>query len=270
MLTIDPGDRVRFATLDAGWGLEPPLPDGGDRRVFEPRHGELDEGHALRRADRRDGCPCRRFRRCGSTSCGSGRTASRLPAAGTRRRTFASESRASRDTLSSGRSTPVPEPGPTSTGGSSAYGLSRACSGCRRPSPASIRRRLLGPAGGRHPTATICRWDRRSLLPIPVDEALFSAGDGHARQGTARSRASRSNARWRSWTPDDRRSRRPLARDARRGRRGPPLDRVRVRREPRPRRPRSPSTGCSRSCAGNTVSSVAMPSRSRASSPTST
>ena len=47
VLTIDPGDRVRFATLDAGWGLEAPSPDGGDRRVFEPRHGELDEGHAL-------------------------------------------------------------------------------------------------------------------------------------------------------------------------------------------------------------------------------
>jgi len=46
ILTIDPGDTVRFRTLDAGWGLEGPLADGGERQKFEPRT-EDDDGHAL-------------------------------------------------------------------------------------------------------------------------------------------------------------------------------------------------------------------------------
>ena len=40
VLTIESGDRVRFRTLDAGWGIEP-------ERKFEPRDEELDKGHAL-------------------------------------------------------------------------------------------------------------------------------------------------------------------------------------------------------------------------------
>jgi acetamidase/formamidase len=47
VLEIDPGDKVRFSTLDAGWGLEAPHPDRPGRRVFEPRQDGLDEGHAL-------------------------------------------------------------------------------------------------------------------------------------------------------------------------------------------------------------------------------
>jgi acetamidase/formamidase len=47
VLTIDPGERVRFATLDAGWGLiENPDPLGPAPR-FEPRDPRLDDGHAL-------------------------------------------------------------------------------------------------------------------------------------------------------------------------------------------------------------------------------
>jgi len=44
VLTVDPGDSVFFSTLDAGWGLE-----GGSlgRRRFEPRQRGLDDGHAL-------------------------------------------------------------------------------------------------------------------------------------------------------------------------------------------------------------------------------
>ena len=45
--TIDPGDSVRFETLDAGWGLEKAKPDTPERRRFEPRDEELDAGHAL-------------------------------------------------------------------------------------------------------------------------------------------------------------------------------------------------------------------------------
>lgn len=47
VLEIDPGDTVRFRTLDAGWGLEQHPEDGGKRRQFEPRDPELDRGHAL-------------------------------------------------------------------------------------------------------------------------------------------------------------------------------------------------------------------------------
>ena len=46
VLTIDPGDTVRFRTLDSGWGLEGPRPDGQKRQKFEPRT-EDDDGHAL-------------------------------------------------------------------------------------------------------------------------------------------------------------------------------------------------------------------------------
>ena len=47
ILTIEPGDTVRFETLDAGWGLEAFPDDGGERRTLEPRDEELDAGHAL-------------------------------------------------------------------------------------------------------------------------------------------------------------------------------------------------------------------------------
>ncbi len=47
ILTIDPGDSVRFQTLDAGWGLEAFSTDGFERRVFEPQDPEFDSGHAL-------------------------------------------------------------------------------------------------------------------------------------------------------------------------------------------------------------------------------
>jgi acetamidase/formamidase len=46
VLTIDPGDTVRYRTLEAGWHLEPPLP-GRPVRTFEPRHPTRDVGHAL-------------------------------------------------------------------------------------------------------------------------------------------------------------------------------------------------------------------------------
>ncbi len=48
-LTIEPGDTVRYRTLDSGWNVEPRTsPDPGVRpRKFEPRDLELDKGHAL-------------------------------------------------------------------------------------------------------------------------------------------------------------------------------------------------------------------------------
>src|SRR5258708_11814266 len=47
VLTIDPGDTVRFRCLDAGWGLEPYNGLIPDRREFEGRDPILDNGHAL-------------------------------------------------------------------------------------------------------------------------------------------------------------------------------------------------------------------------------
>ncbi|MDQ3399009.1 MAG: acetamidase/formamidase family protein, partial [Deinococcota bacterium] len=46
-LTIEPGDTVRFRTLDANWGLEPFVDPKATRRTFEPRTPVLDDGHAL-------------------------------------------------------------------------------------------------------------------------------------------------------------------------------------------------------------------------------
>jgi acetamidase/formamidase len=48
VLAIDPGDTIHFRTIDAGWGLEAPTESNIDKRKkFEPRHPDLDKGHAL-------------------------------------------------------------------------------------------------------------------------------------------------------------------------------------------------------------------------------
>ena len=49
ILTIEPGDTVRFRTLDAGWYLHPPdLSEGWNwSEKFQPRDPERDAGHAL-------------------------------------------------------------------------------------------------------------------------------------------------------------------------------------------------------------------------------
>jgi len=47
ILSIEPGDTVRYKTLDAGWGLEAQHGDNTPRLLFEPRHKDLDQGHAL-------------------------------------------------------------------------------------------------------------------------------------------------------------------------------------------------------------------------------
>lgn len=46
ILTIQPGDTVRYRTLDAGWGLEPFTSFDVQRRKFEPR-GAGDDGHSM-------------------------------------------------------------------------------------------------------------------------------------------------------------------------------------------------------------------------------
>jgi acetamidase/formamidase len=47
VVEVRPGDVIRFATLDAGWGVEPPRADGSERTRFSPLDPELDAGHAL-------------------------------------------------------------------------------------------------------------------------------------------------------------------------------------------------------------------------------
>jgi len=47
VLAIDPGDTVVFRTLNAAWDLEARSADDVPPKRFEPRHAELDKGHAL-------------------------------------------------------------------------------------------------------------------------------------------------------------------------------------------------------------------------------
>lgn len=47
VLSVDPGDTVRYSTLDAGWGLEPFEDASATRQLFEPRRQGVDDGHAL-------------------------------------------------------------------------------------------------------------------------------------------------------------------------------------------------------------------------------
>lgn len=47
VLTIDPGDTVRFQCLDSGWGLEPHNGVNMERLQSERRNPDLDHGHAL-------------------------------------------------------------------------------------------------------------------------------------------------------------------------------------------------------------------------------
>ena len=47
VLTVDPGDTVRFRTLDAGWTVETPASADAERKRFEPREKGKDGGHCL-------------------------------------------------------------------------------------------------------------------------------------------------------------------------------------------------------------------------------
>jgi acetamidase/formamidase len=47
ILTIDSGDSIALSAPDAGWGIGPPQDRGGTRERFGPRDPELDRGHPL-------------------------------------------------------------------------------------------------------------------------------------------------------------------------------------------------------------------------------
>jgi acetamidase/formamidase len=175
ILTVDSGDTVSFSCLDAGWNIEP-------GRKFEPTSDELDDGHALigpieiRGAKAGQTLEVRiddvRVGRWGATFAGGWQTPLNdelgvsIGDGATLNWTLDVEAGLALDQF--GREVdlrpfpgvlgmPPPEPGVHSTGPPRPFGGNIDC------------KELV--AG------------TKLMLPIPVDGALFSAGDGHARQG---------------------------------------------------------------------------------------
>jgi acetamidase/formamidase len=181
-LSIDPGDSVVFSTPDSGWGIGPPSDDAATREKFAPRDPTLDAGHPLlgpievrgaraggSLAVRVDelrvgewgitdsaGWPSPLNERLGVADGDSRTLIWQLDAdAGTGRDQFGRK--VSLRPFLGVMGMPPPEPGTYSTHPPRRWGGNIDCS-------------ELGEG------ATL-------YLPIPVDGALFSAGDGHARQG---------------------------------------------------------------------------------------
>jgi acetamidase/formamidase len=175
VLTIDSGDTVAFACLDAGWNLEP------DRK-FEPRDEELDDGHAL----------------IGPIEIRGARTGQILEVRIEQVRVGSWGA-----TFAGGWSTPLNDYLGVSEGEVYAlrWSLDAEAGVGRDPAGRAVRLApfpgVLGmppPEAGVHATGPPRRSGgnidckelvagTRLSLSIPVDGALFSAGDGHARQG---------------------------------------------------------------------------------------
>jgi len=190
VLTVDSGDTIVFSTLDAGWGVEPPHQGGqadvarrAKRRRFEPRDEELDIGHAL----------------IGPVEVSGARAGQTLEIridevrVGPYGFTFGGGfSTALNDRLGLGESV---EPRLLVFDLDAEAGTGRDQDGREvdlRPFLGVMG--MPPPEDGRHPTAPPrpCggNLDCSELvagttlfLPVPVDGALFSAGDCHARQG---------------------------------------------------------------------------------------
>lgn len=182
VLTIEPGDSIALSAPDAGWGIGPPQDGGGTRERFAPRDPELDAGHPLIGPVEIRGSRAGqtlvveidevRVGTWGVTDAGGWSTPlnERLGVADGEPATLTwvldADSALGRD--QAGRTValrpflgvigmPPPEPGVHSTGPPRVSGGNIDC------------KELV--AG-----ATL-------FLPIPVDGALLSAGDGHAAQG---------------------------------------------------------------------------------------
>lgn len=183
ILTIDPGDTVRFATLDSGWLLAKPrhgVPREEQPR-FEPRDPVLDEGHAL------SGPIAVRGAKAGSTLAVSIREVK--PGAWGVTHAGGRSSRTN-DALG------IRDKSAMVTWDLDALGMrGRSDLGhVVRLRPFMGVMGMPPPEPGRHstipPRACGGNIDCRELvagstlyLPIPVDGALFSVGDGHALQG---------------------------------------------------------------------------------------
>jgi len=182
VLSIDPGDSVAFSTADAGWGIGPPSDLDGTREQFGPRDAELDAGHALLgpievRGARAGGTLAvhvdeLRVGTWGLTNAGGWPAPlnERLGVVGGKTHTLVWELNADAGT------------------GRDQFGRTVAL----KPFLGVVG--MPPPDPGVHPTFPPRRWggniDCSELgmgatlyLPIPVDGALLSAGDGHARQG---------------------------------------------------------------------------------------
>jgi acetamidase/formamidase len=175
ILTIDSGDTVAFSCLDAGWNVEP-------GRKFVPRSDELDDGHAL-----------------------IGPIEIRGAKAGQTLEVRIEEVRVGAwgATFAGGRQTPLNDELGVSVGeGVTLNWTLHVDAGLAvdqyarevelRPFPGVLG--MPPPEAGVHSTGPPRRFGgnidckeliagTKLLLPIPVDGALFSAGDGHARQG---------------------------------------------------------------------------------------
>jgi acetamidase/formamidase len=173
--TVDPGDTVAFTTLDSGWNVEPDV-------KFEPRDEELDAGHAL-----------------------VGPIEVRGAQRGQTLEVHIGVVRVGRFglTLGGGWSTPLNDRLGVGEGETrilrweldAEAGVGRDEDGRElelRPFPGVVG--MPPPEPGVHPTRPPRVWGGNIdckelvagttlLLPIPVDGALVSAGDGHARQG---------------------------------------------------------------------------------------
>jgi acetamidase/formamidase len=182
VVEVRSGDVVRFATLDAGWGLEPPRLDGSERRHFEPRDPELDEGHAL-----------------------TGPVAVAGAEAGMTLEVRIETVRVGPYgmTVAGGWPSPLNDGLDVASGESRVlvWELDAEAGTARDQDGRTVALApflgVLGmppPEPGVHPTGPPRVWggnlDCKELvagttlyLPVPVDGALFSAGDGHARQG---------------------------------------------------------------------------------------
>jgi acetamidase/formamidase len=161
VLTIEPGDSIVLRALNSAWILEPGV-------VFDPRDPELDAGHAL----------------IGPVEVRGARAGQTLVVQ-------------------------IDDVRPGRWGGTPSFGTDRVVrweldpdAGVGRDDRGRtvVLHPFLGVLGmpppelGRHSTIPPRRWGgnidckelvrgARLFLPIPVDGALFSAGDGHARQG---------------------------------------------------------------------------------------
>ena len=182
VVEVRPGDVIRFATLDAGWGVEPPRADGSERTRFSPLDPELDAGHAL----------------IGPVAV-LGAVAGQTLVVGIEEVRVGSFGL----TVAGGWSTFLNDRLGVGEGESKVLEWeleADAAVGRDRDGREVALAPFLGvlgmppPEAGIHPTGPPRAWggnlDCKELvagttlfLPIPVDGALFSAGDGHARQG---------------------------------------------------------------------------------------
>lgn len=183
ILTIEPGDTVRYRTLDAGWGLEPPSLDRQTRkRVAQPLNAPL-KGHAL----------------CGPISIRGAKPGITLAVT-----TVAIRPATWGWTWSGGANAhPINQRLGTDTGDESLllwtldHTANIASNQYEHRVPLRPFMGIMGmppPEAGAHATWPPRQWggnlDCKELgvgstlyLPIGVDGALFSVGDGHAAQG---------------------------------------------------------------------------------------